>query len=144
MRRKNIIISFYLNIGSVDLVAFPKNGQIHMVGLRLSVKDYKANKKLRHFKPPIHNMFSEKSRIRETKNLSTDADSRTDNIFERLHDVSQKRKKRKKGAVDASTRPRDGSTRGRWTLCTHPPFLGLHAWAMDALHPPLVFRVLRV
>ena len=92
MRRKNIIISFYLNIGSVDLVAFPKNGQIHMVGLRLSVKDYKANKKLRHFKPPINNMFSEKSRIRETKNLSTDADSRTGKIFERLHDVSKKNK----------------------------------------------------
>ena len=41
----------------------------------------------------------------------------------------------KNGVVDASTRPRihafarpdDGSTRGRWTLCTHPPFLGLHA-----------------
>ena len=35
------------------------------------------------------------------------------------------------------TRPRDGSTRGQWTLCTHPPFLGLHAcnkmdaWPMD-------------
>ena len=28
-------------------------------------------------------------------------------------------------AVDTSTRPRDGSTRGRWTLCTHPSFLGL-------------------
>ena len=27
-----------------------------------------------------------KSRIRETKNLSTDADSRTDTILERLHD----------------------------------------------------------
>ena len=23
-------------------------------------------------------------------------------------------------------RSRDGSTRGQWTLCTHPPFLGLH------------------
>ena len=27
-------------------------------------------------------------------------------------------------------------TRGRWTLCTLPLFLGLHALAMDALHPP--------
>ena len=35
--------------------------------------------------------------------------------------------------VQTSTRPRDGSTRGRWTLCTHPPFLGLHACnKMDA------------
>ena len=40
----------------------------------------------------------------------------------------------KKRVVDASTRPlihasarpHDGSTRGRWMLCTHPPFLGLH------------------
>ena len=46
--------------------------------------------------------------------------------------------------VHVSTRPRDGSTRGQWTLCTHPPFLGLHAWAMDALHPPPVFRAPRV
>ena len=29
--------------------------------------------------------------------------------------------------IHASTRPHDGSTRGQWTLCTHPPFLGLHA-----------------
>ena len=29
-----------------------------------------------------------KSRIRETKNLSTDADSRTHTIFKRLHDLS--------------------------------------------------------
>ena len=29
--------------------------------------------------------------------------------------------------VHASTRPCNGSTRGRWTLCTHPPFLGPHA-----------------
>ena len=41
---------------------------------------------------------------------------------------------------DSSTRPRNGSTRGQWTLCTHPSFLGFHAWAMDALHPTLVFR----
>ena len=33
---------------------------------------------------------------------------------------------------------------GRWALCTHPPFLGLHTWAMDALHSPLVFRAPRV
>ena len=29
--------------------------------------------------------------------------------------------------IHASARPHDGSTRGRWMLCTHPPFLGLHA-----------------
>ena len=29
--------------------------------------------------------------------------------------------------INASARPHDGSTRGRWTFCTHPPFLGLHA-----------------
>ena len=33
-----------------------------------------------------------KSRIRETKNLSTDADSRTDTIFKRLHDLSEEEK----------------------------------------------------
>ena len=32
-----------------------------------------------------------KSRLRETLNLSTDADSRTDTILERLHDLSQKK-----------------------------------------------------
>ena len=58
----------------------------------------------------------------ETKNLSTDADSRTDTISERLRDLSLKKiKKKKKKAVDVST---------RW----------FHAWAMDALHPPPVFR----
>ena len=36
------------------------------------------------------------------------------------------------------TRPSNGSTRGRLTLCTNPLFLGLHTWAMEALHPPLV------
>ena len=36
-----------------------------------------------------------KSRIRETKNLSTDADSRTDTISEGLRDLSQKKKKKK-------------------------------------------------
>ena len=33
----------------------------------------------------------QKSRIRETKNLSTDADSRTDTILEKLHDLSLKK-----------------------------------------------------
>ena len=28
--------------------------------------------------------------------------------------------------IHASARPHDGSTRGQWMLCTHPPFLGLH------------------
>ena len=44
----------------------------------------------------------------------------------------EKKKKTKIGRltrprVHASARPHDGSTRGRWMLCTHPPFLGLHA-----------------
>ena len=34
--------------------------------------------------------LSKKSRIRETKNLSTDADRRTDTILERLRDLSKK------------------------------------------------------
>ena len=34
-----------------------------------------------------------KSRIRETKNLSTDADSRTDTVLESLHDLSKKKNK---------------------------------------------------
>ena len=77
-----------------------------------------------------------KSRIRETSNLSTDADRRTDTILESLRDLSRKRRRKKMGRF---TRPR-----------THPSFLGLHAcnkmdaWAMDALHPPLVFRAPRV
>ena len=33
-----------------------------------------------------------KSRIRETSNLSTDADRRTDTILERLRDLSKKKK----------------------------------------------------
>ena len=37
-----------------------------------------------------------KSRIRETKNLSTDADSRTDTILERLRDLSLKTKTKQK------------------------------------------------
>ena len=44
-----------------------------------------------------------KSRIRETKNLSTDAESRTDTILERLCDLSKKRKKKKK--MGGLTRP---------------------------------------
>ena len=35
-----------------------------------------------------------KSRIRETKNLSTDADSKTDTILERLHNLSKKKEKK--------------------------------------------------
>ena len=46
----------------------------------------------------------------------------------------ERKKIKKNGSVDvstrprvhASTRPRNGSTRGPWTLCTHPPFWGLH------------------
>ena len=40
--------------------------------------------------------LKKKSRIRETKNLSTDADSRTDTILERLQDLSKKKKTKKK------------------------------------------------
>ena len=71
-----------------------------------------------------------KTRIRETKNLLTDADSRTDTIFERLHDLSLFLFN---GAVDVSTRP-----------LVHASTRRLHAWAMDALHPPPVFRAPRV
>ena len=47
-----------------------------------------------------------KSRIRETSNLSTDADRRTVKILESLRELSRKkRKKEKNGAVDASTHP---------------------------------------
>ena len=41
-------------------------------------------------------MLDEKSRIRETKNLSTDADSRTGTILKRLRDLSKKKKIKKK------------------------------------------------
>ena len=56
--------------------------------------------------------FNKKSRIRETKNLSTDADRRTDTIFERLHDLF---KKKKWGGwrVHKSTRPRVDATAPR-------------------------------
>ena len=39
--------------------------------------------------PSDTHVTKQKSRIRETKNLSTDEDSRTDTIFERLSDLSQ-------------------------------------------------------
>ena len=42
-------------------------------------------KEFTFFYKPIH----EKSRIRETKNLSTDTDSKTDTILERLRDLSK-------------------------------------------------------
>ena len=35
---------------------------------------------------------TKKSRIRETKNLSTDADSRNNTVLERLRDLSKKKK----------------------------------------------------
>ena len=37
-------------------------------------------------------LMHKKNRIHETKNFSTDADIRTDTIWERLRDLSQKRK----------------------------------------------------
>ena len=40
-----------------------------------------------------------KYRIRETKNVLTDADSRTDTILERLHDLSKKIKKKNKKII---------------------------------------------
>ena len=44
--------------------------------------------------------------MRETSNLSTDADYRTDTILESLRDLSKRKKKKEKnGAVDASTHP---------------------------------------
>ena len=55
--------------------------------------------------------------------------------FWRVCEIYLEKRKKKNGAVDASmrlrihasARPHYGSTRGRWTLCSHPPFLGLHA-----------------
>ena len=64
--------------------------------------------------------FSKKSRIRETKNLSIDADSRTDTILERLQDLSKKRRKKCLG-------------RGSRLIWNTSPFLGLHARA-DSVH----------
>ena len=40
-------------------------------------------------------LCKKKSRIRETSNLSTDADRRTDTILERLRDLSQKNSHKK-------------------------------------------------
>ena len=80
------------------------------------------------------NLNIKKSCIWETSNLSTDADCRTDKILESLRDLSRRKKIMGGRCVHASTcprvrvstRPHDGSQRGRWMLCTHPPFLGLH------------------
>ena len=51
-----------------------------------------------------------KSRIRETSNLSTDADCRTDTILESLRDLSRKKREKngrlKRPRVHAYTRPR--------------------------------------
>ena len=63
-------------------------------------------------KKRLKKTVKEKSRIRETKNLSTDADSRTYTVFERLHDLSKKSLK-KNGAVDVSTRTRVHATAQR-------------------------------
>ena len=57
----------------------------------------KQNKSLQQWLGGTNNV--EKSRIRETKNLSTDADCRTDTILERLHDLSFKKKEREKNVV---------------------------------------------
>ena len=55
-----------------------------------------------------------KSRTRETKNLSTDAESRTGIIFEKLHDLSKENKNKKiTGTVDVFTRPRVHATAPR-------------------------------
>ena len=43
-------------------------------------------------KDQLNKKKKKKSRIRETKNLSTDADRRTDTILERLRDLSKKNK----------------------------------------------------
>ena len=75
----------------------------------------------------LRDLSRKKSRIRETSNLSTDADRRTDINFESLRDLS-----RKKG----------------WFMSTHSRFHAstrqIHAGAKDALHPPPVFRAPRV
>ena len=46
--------------------------------------------------------------MRETTNLSTDADSRTDTIFERLCDLSKKKRKKR---MEQLTAPRMGNGR---------------------------------
>ena len=70
-------------------------------------------------------------RLRDLSKKNPAADSRTNTNFERLRDLSRKKREKKNGAVDAS-------------ISEHPPFFGLHARAMDALHPPPVFRAPRV
>ena len=64
--------------------------------------DHIVNKRLRKYvseinalRLPIFHIAGEKSRIRETSNLSTDADRRTDTILERLSDLSLKKKNKK-------------------------------------------------
>ena len=57
--------------------------------------------------------------------------------------------RKKNGAVDASTRLRihasarspNGSTQGRWTLCSHPPFLGLHTCNKMGSTPVLPHKI---
>ena len=44
---------------------------------------------------PKQALLNKKSCIRETKNLSTDADSKTDTILERLRDLKQSKKTNK-------------------------------------------------
>ena len=66
------------------------------------MRSQRINKKQKKFlERLLHNnqSLSKKSCIRETKNLSTDADNRTDTILERLRDLSKKNKKNK-GCVD--------------------------------------------
>ena len=89
-----------------------------------------------HCKHPLfEDCIKKKSRIRETSNHSTDADFRTDTILESLRDLSRKKKKKKRVGwrVYASTHTRVRASTRR-----------IHAGAMDALHPPPVFRAPRV
>ena len=79
-------------------------------------------------------MCRKKSRIRETSNLSTDADCRTDTILESLRDLSRKKRKKKMGRltrsrVHASTHTRVHTTDPRGGDCRSAatPVLGLHA-----------------
>ena len=53
------------------------------------IKKIKRSKKAKSRK---YKKEEKKSRTRETKNLSTDADSRTDTILEGLRDLSKKKK----------------------------------------------------
>ena len=50
-----------------------------------------------HYSSITTQKFSKKSRIRETSNLSTDADRRTDTILESLRDLSKKERKKRGG-----------------------------------------------